>query len=174
MEHKQDGVKVDGIYKVHQNILKIIQVCCDQTTDGGGWTVFQWRINGSVDVFRDWEHYKLGFSNSQNEFWLENENISPLTLQEIYQKGNELRIDMMNYKKIKKSVNYADFHITNAVAKYTLHVNGYTGTLADALKRHNRQKFCTFNSENDNRSTANCASEFFWRLLVCKLLLNSS
>ena len=68
---------------------------------------------------------------------------------------------MMNYKKIKKSVNYADFHITNAVAKYTLHVNGYTGTLADALKRHNRQKFCTFNSENDNRSTANCASEFF-------------
>ena len=169
MEHKQVGVKVNGVYKIHQNILKIILVYCDQITDGGGWTVFQRRIDGSVDFFRDWEHYKKGFGNLQNEHWLGNENIFTLTLQGLYPRGNELRIDMMNSKKIKKSVKYADFHITNAISKYTLHVNGYTGTLADALKQHNKQKFSTFDSDNDSRSTGNCASWLFggWWFFNC-------
>ena len=61
LEHKQVGVKINGIYKIHQTILKIMQVYCDQTTDGGGWTVFQRRIDGNVDFFRDWEHYKQGW-----------------------------------------------------------------------------------------------------------------
>ena len=169
LEHKQVGVKVNGVYKIHQNILKIIQVYCDQTTDGGGWTVFQRRIDGSVDFFRDWEHYKQGFGNLQNEFWLGNENIFTLTLQGLYPRGNELRIDMMNAKMIKNSVKYAHFHITNAATKYTLFVNGYTGNLADALKPHNRQKFSTFDSDNDSHSTINCASLLFgsWWFIDC-------
>ena len=169
LEHKQVGVKVNGVYKIHQNILKIILVYCDQITDSGGWTVFQRRIEGSVDFFRDWEHYKQGFGNLQNEHWLGNENLFTLTLQGLYPRGNELRIDMMNAKKITKSVRYANFHITNAATKYTLHVNGYTGTLADALKYHNRHKFSTFDSDNDSLSTANCASTLFggWRFKAC-------
>ena len=140
LEHKQVGRKVDGVYKIHQNILKIIQVYCHQTTDRGGWALFQWRTDGSVDFFNDWEHYKQGFSNLQNEHWLGNENLFTLTLQGLYPPGNELRIDTRNVKKIKTSVIYSNFLITNAVTKYTLHVNGYAGTLADALRLHNRQK----------------------------------
>ena len=150
LEHKQVGRKVNGVYKIHQNILKIIQVYCDQTTDGGGWTVFQRRIDGSVDFFRDWEHYKQGFGNLQNEFWLGNENIFTLTLQGVYPRDNELRIYMMNAKKIRKSVRYGNFHINNAATKYTLHVNGFTGSLNNAMKLNNRQKFSTFDSDNDN------------------------
>ena len=161
LEHKQVGIKVDGTYKIHQNILKIIQVYCDQTTDGGGWTVFQRRIDGSVDFFRDWEHYKQGFGNLQNEFWLRNENIFTLTLQGLYPRSNELRIDMINAKKIKKSAIYANFLITNAATKYTLLVNGYTGTLKDALKDHNRQKFSAFDSDNDSHPSVNCGSLLF-------------
>ena len=62
---------------------------------------------------------------------------------------------------MKKSVRYANFHITNAATKYALLVNGYTGTLADALKRHNRKNFATFNSDNDPHPTLNCASHLF-------------
>ena len=36
-------------------------------------------------------------------------------------------------------------------------MNGYTGTLNDALTEHNRQKFSTFDSDND-RVSENCAS----------------
>ena len=69
-------------------------------------------------LFRDWEHYKQDFSNLQNEFWLGNEYIFTLTLQGLYPRDNELRIDMMNAKKIKKSVKLVDLHITNAASKY--------------------------------------------------------
>ena len=31
LEYKQNGIKINGAYKVHQNLLKIIQVYCDQT-----------------------------------------------------------------------------------------------------------------------------------------------
>lgn len=32
--------------------------------------VFQRRINGKVDFYRNWEAYKEGFGSLQNEFWL--------------------------------------------------------------------------------------------------------
>ena len=114
LEHKQVGAKVNGIYKIYQKIPKIIQVYCDQTTDSGVWTVFQRTIDGSVDFLHDWEYYKQGFGNLQNEFWLGNENIFTLTLQGLYPRGNELRIDMISPRKMKKSVKYANFHVTNA------------------------------------------------------------
>ena len=37
-------------------------------------------------------------------------------------------------------------------------MNGFTSTIADALKYHNRQKFSTFDSDNDIDSAVNCAS----------------
>ena len=160
MQHKQVGIKVNGVYKIHQNIRKIIQVYCDQTTDGGGWTVFQQRTDGSVSFFRDWEHYKQGFGSLQNEHWLGNENLFTLTLQGLYPRGNELRIDMMNAKKTRKHVKYANFHIASASTKYTLHVSGFTGDSFDTLKEHNKQSFSTVDADNDSNSLTNCAFVF--------------
>lgn len=78
----------------------------------------------------------------------------------MYPRGNELRIDMINDKKITKYASYQNFHITNSVTKYTLHVNGFTGTLTDALTAHNRKKFSTFDADNDDRSDSHCASVY--------------
>ena len=46
------------------------------------------------------------------------------------------------------------------MAKYTLHVNGFKSTLADALKRLNRHRFSTFDSDNDSFSKKLCISVF--------------
>ncbi|PFX22861.1 Tenascin-R [Stylophora pistillata] len=38
-------------------------VFCDQTATGGGWTVFQKRLDGSVNFYRGWADNKNGFGN---------------------------------------------------------------------------------------------------------------
>ncbi|XP_043913760.1 ficolin-1-like isoform X2 [Protopterus annectens] len=73
------GNTLSGLYTIYTNGCKPMEVFCDMHTDGGGWLVFQRRIDGSVDFFRDWNSYKKGFGYKQTEFWLGNDNICKLT-----------------------------------------------------------------------------------------------
>ena len=161
LEFKQHGIKTSGIYKVHQNILKTIQVYCDQETDGGGWTVFQRRIDGSVSFFRDWLNYKNGFGQLQNEFWLGNENLFTMSLQGLYPRGNELRIDMENSKRIHQHAKYKKFQVGNADTHYTIQVGDFAGTASDELTHHSKMMFSTYDVDNDVHSSVNCAMSHF-------------
>ena len=157
LEFRQYGIKINGIYKVHQNIFKIIQVYCDQEKDGGGWTVIQRRNDGSVNFYRNWESYKRGFGQLQNEFWLGNENIFAMSLQGLYPRGSELRIDLTNSKNVIRYAKYKKFQIGNADTNYMLHVGDFTGTVTDELKAHNLKMFSTYDKDNDDYSRS-CAT----------------
>ena len=68
-------------------------VFCDQTTKGGGWTVFQKRLDGSVNFYRGWADNKNGFGNLKGEFWLGLDKLYRLT-----KTKNMLRVDLEDTK----------------------------------------------------------------------------
>jgi len=155
----EKGIKIDGVYKIHQNNLKVVQIFCDQTTDGGGWAVFQRRRDGSVNFYRNWFNYKVGFGDLSDEFWLGNDNLFTLSLQALYPKRSELRIDMETWSGSKKYAKYSDFQIGDEHTKYKLHVTGYSGNAGDSMLYHSGHPFSTYDNDNDS-GVENCAVEY--------------
>ena len=73
---------------------------CDQKTAGGGWTVLQKRLHGSVDFRRGWNDFKRAFGNLNGEFWLGLDKINRLT-----KAKSRLRVDL---EDTKGNTAYAD------------------------------------------------------------------
>ncbi|XP_022107442.1 microfibril-associated glycoprotein 4-like [Acanthaster planci] len=129
-----------------------VSVYCDMETDGGEWTVFQRRQDGSVDFYRDWESYRQGFGDLNGEFWLGNDNLHRLTAQGVYR----LRIDFEDFEGNIAYAEYNRFRVADASDNYRLMVVGYSGTAGDSLSRHSNLPFTTRDSDNDSIDS-NCA-----------------
>ena len=113
-----------------------MQVLCDMTTNGGGWTVFQRRFNGSVDFYRDWSSYKNGFGDLHGEFWLGNDNLHRLTAA-----GNvSLRVDLEDFEGNITYAEYATFKVADQTDKYRILIGGYSGTAGDGMNEHRYYK----------------------------------
>ncbi|XP_055865186.1 ficolin-1-like, partial [Biomphalaria glabrata] len=129
-----------------------LKVMCDTKTDGGGWIIFQRRINGK-DFYRGWKEYRDGFGDYNiGEFYLGNENIFKLTSTGQY----DLRIDL-KYNNIKYFAKYENFKILSETEKYKLKIGDYSGNAGDDLSVHNNMYFSTFDRDNDISSYLNCA-----------------
>ena len=103
------------------------------STSGGGWTVFQRRIDGSVDFYLDWKNYTEGFGNLSGEFWLGLDKIYRLS-----KNGqNVLRIDLEDFENDKRYANYSTFTVANEPGKYRLNVAGYSGQIFSFIKSRN-------------------------------------
>ncbi len=130
---------------------KSLKVYCDMKTDGGGWTVFQRRIDASVDFYRGWDEYKRGFGDLNGNFWLGLDNIHRLTTAE-----TSLRIDMKDLQGSIGFAKYNKFKIGSEQSKYKLEVAVFSGNAKDALSYHNKRPFSTKDRDND-ASSGNCA-----------------
>ncbi|XP_055013544.1 LOW QUALITY PROTEIN: tenascin-like [Boleophthalmus pectinirostris] len=113
-----------------------LSVWCDMETDGGGWTVFQRRRDGSVDFFRSWKEYVQGFGDPSGEFWLGLEALHTLTT-----RGRmTLRVDLRDGQD-SVFAQYSTFEV--AKRNYRLTVAGYSGTAGDSMSYHNNRIFST-------------------------------
>ena len=114
--------------------------------DGGGWTAFQRRQDGSVNFYRNWTDYENGFGNLTGEFWLGLSKIYRLT-----QEGaNTLRVDLGNAIGNRAYAKYSTFSVGDSTTEYTLTVGGYSGTAGDSLGNNNINgtKFSTADNNN--------------------------
>ncbi|KAF7461802.1 hypothetical protein GHT09_013990 [Marmota monax] len=150
------GHFLSGWYTIYLSSCQPLTVLCDMHTDGGGWTVFQRRLDGSVDFYRDWAAYKQGFGSQLGEFWLGNDNIQVLTAQGT----SELRVDLVDFEGNRDFAKYSSFRVAGEAEKYKLTLGAFVGGSAgDSLTYHNNRFFSTKDQDNDI-SPFNCAEKY--------------
>ncbi|XP_078100880.1 microfibril-associated glycoprotein 4-like [Sander vitreus] len=152
--YNNDNSRPSGVYTIYPiGATSAVQVYCDMGSEGGRWTVFQRRMDGTVNFYRGWDQYKAGFGIAAGEYWLGLESLYHLTLRKKY----ELLVDMEDFEGNKVFARYSSFSIDPESYGYKLHVSGFTdGGAGDALSYHNGQMFSTFDEDQDSYS-GNCA-----------------
>ncbi|KAJ8032865.1 Fibrinogen-like protein A [Holothuria leucospilota] len=161
------GMNVNGVYLVKPTSWpgSAFEVYCNMS-DGGGWTVFQHREDGTVDFYRNWNAYKAGFGSADHEYWLGNDKIYYLTNQKRY----TIRVDLVNRYGLPYYAKYDYFRISSESDLYRLtEVGAYSGNADDgshsnpagyALSYHRGKPFSTYDRDNDDYYSYNCAS--YW------------
>nr|XP_054752894.1 ficolin-1-like [Lytechinus pictus] len=118
---------VSGIYGIYlEGSGRFVDAYCDMVTAGGGWTVIQRRMDGSVDFDKTWAQYKKGFGSVSAKHWLGNDNIHFLTSLKTYQ----LRIDLVDFYGNTSNATYNPFSVGNESVNYKLEIGSYSGSAA--------------------------------------------
>ncbi|CAB4005984.1 Hypothetical predicted protein [Paramuricea clavata] len=131
------------------------KVWCDMQ-DGGGWTLFQRRQDGSVDFYRGWSDYKVGFGHLTGEFWLGLDKIHRLTTSSTQ---SILRIDMWDFARTHAYAEYKNFSVASESDSYKLNIGNFSGNAGDSFSNLNGMMFTTNDRDNDLKLDQNCATK---------------
>ncbi|XP_072043613.1 uncharacterized protein [Amphiura filiformis] len=147
-----------GIYTVTPRTGLLVDVYCDTGTDGGGWTVFQRRFNGSLDFYRGWDEYVAGFGSLEGEFWAGLQLLHLLTSSGSW----ELMILLEDFNGETAYANYQSFNIGDEASNYRLTIGSYNGTAGDSMARHNNSQFTTHDKVHFHRSCTQAWEGAWW------------
>lgn len=154
---RKAGFTKSGEYFIQPSALSCsAKVWCDMETDGGGWTTFQRRMDGTENFFRNWTDYRDGFGVVSREFWLGNNNLFLLTNQKQY----ELRVDLWDFNHRYAYAKYKHFKVEGERDLFRIHVSTYSGTARNGLYLHNFALFSTIDRDNDKHTFVNCAEKW--------------
>lgn len=154
--------KRSGVYRlaVNGSSDQHVQVYCEMEEFGGGWTVFQKRLDGSVNFNRSWSDYKNGFGSVSGEHWLGLETLHDLTTRN----HHELLILLDSFNGTSNYERYSGIVVDGEWQKYKLFLNGSgTGTAGDSLFVYRGEIFVTYDVQS--ASYLDCAKQLasgFW------------
>ena len=119
-------------------------------------------LDGSDFFNRSWAEFKVGFNDSRGNYWLGNDLLSQLT--------NEARYKLWCLVQARSNgmvyvANYGTFRVGSESINYMLTVAEYSGNAGDSMSYHNGMMFSTYDGDNDQDSSRNCARAFaggFW------------
>ncbi|XP_060885608.1 fibrinogen-like 2a [Labrus mixtus] len=152
----------NGVYRVTPDPRNgTFEVFCDMESYGGGWTVIQQRLDGSVSFNRTWTEYKKGFGNLRGEFWLGNDHIHLMTKA----KDMILRIELEDFEGVREYAKYDQFYVANEFLRYRLSISGYSGSAGNAISfnkhfNHDQKFFSTPDRDNDMYPSGNCGAYY--------------
>nr|XP_039266594.1 techylectin-5B-like [Styela clava] len=145
-----------GVFDIYPELNESsIEVYCDLVTDGGGWIVFQRRMDGSENFYRNYSDYVKGFGKADREMWLGLETLNLIT----NKYDCELRIDMKDWENNTSYAKYGVFKVGDETNKYHLTVGEYSGNAGDSMRNHSTMNFTTKDYDNDIWQR-NCAQRF--------------
>uniref|UniRef100_A0A3B3ZW11 Fibrinogen C-terminal domain-containing protein n=1 Tax=Periophthalmus magnuspinnatus TaxID=409849 RepID=A0A3B3ZW11_9GOBI len=156
------NVLKSGVYRVTPDPRNgTFEVFCEMESYGGGWTVIQQRVDGSVSFNRTWAEYKKGFGNLRGEFWLGNDHIHLLAKA----KDMVLRIDLEDFEGVREYAKFDEFYVANEFLRYRLSISGYSGTAGNAMSfnkhfNHDHKFFSTPDRDNDMYPSGNCGAYY--------------
>ncbi|XP_076802352.1 uncharacterized protein LOC143446552 isoform X2 [Clavelina lepadiformis] len=154
-----------GIYQVKQcGTFKMLEVYCDFSTQGGGWTAIQRRKNDHADFSKLFHDFEESFGKPDGSFWIGLKNMNFLSSTE----PQSLMVVMTDwfypeYHRSKAYAMYNRFLVENASVSYRLHVRVFKPispesiNAGDSLSYSNGMQFTTKDSDKDFNKLRNCA-----------------
>lgn len=162
-DHLLLGHTKSGVYEIFPFKCRCgepVRVWCDMETEGGGWTVFFSRDNGTIreDFNRTWYEHQSGFGNASGEYFMGTENLHLLTTNKNYR----LRIEFELADGTYKFSEWDTFYVFDLANKYKLSVGAFLAhsMTTDCLSSQiNNMFFSTADYDND-RNNNNCALNY--------------
>ncbi|KAK7445050.1 hypothetical protein BaRGS_00040381 [Batillaria attramentaria] len=129
---------------------------------GNGKTIIQNQVRtaGTTSFNRTWAEYVDGFGVPGYSHWLGLEKIYYLT--NAANKNYDLNVYLREWDGEMNKIVYKDFRLTD-MTQYTASLGPYvspTSQPLDLLGAMNGQPFSTYDSDNDNNGTRNCAADY--------------
>lgn len=150
----ENGMAVDGIVDLLWDNGTTYKAPCNNSIDGGGWTVVQRRVDGTTSFERNWTDYVQGFGEPERNFWLGLEVINQLTKME---EKVDLRIDLKRYNGQSEEeyiLKCKNFKIRGEKESYRIKIHQCSPNNGAALI--NNARFYT----SDQDSSNSCASTY--------------
>jgi len=113
--------------------------------------LIQQNVDGSDFFNRSWAEFKVGFNDTDGNYWLGNDLLSQLTLSRRY----KLRFDIQARNLSWFYAEYSEFNVYEESRNYTLHVSGYSGNVGDTFSWHSGMMFTTYDRDNDPWTNSN-------------------
>ena len=170
------GWKANGVYGIKlPDKNQYESILCEMSLLGGGWTVIQQRVDGSVDFNKTWKEYRQRFGELSGDFWYGLDRIHNLTKTP----GNEILIPFEVENEGKYYPMYDEFMVADEDDNYRMTLGALQNVLGTkftktGLERQSNMQFSTFDRDNDV-STTHCGKTYscgWWFAKCYSVLLN--
>ena len=145
----KQGFTKNGVYEILVLGQHRLRVFCNMEEDGGGWTVFQRRFDGSVPFNRTWDEYKEGFEDVSGEHWLGNKWLNLLTKSDKY----DYYVVATDHQGTKATKKMFGVTVENEALKYRLQFEREGPGPTYGMSHMNGMKFSTIDQDNDLYTT---------------------